>query len=60
MNTDNLEPAKKKKVLRNLEMMSIEALGAYIEELEEEIARALTEIEVKQTARQNAERAFKK
>ena len=33
MDTDELEPIKKKQVLKDLDAFSIEALGEYIEEL---------------------------
>ena len=59
MDTDDLEPIVKKAEIRNLEIMSIEALGEYIVELECEIRRAETEIELKKKARQGAEDVFK-
>ncbi len=37
MDTDDLEPPRKKTEQKDLEVMSIEALGEYIEKLEEEI-----------------------
>ena len=45
---------------RNLEVLSIEALGEYIAELEAEIARVQAEIEAKKAHRSGAEAAFRK
>ncbi|MBC8269958.1 MAG: DUF1192 domain-containing protein [Rhodospirillaceae bacterium] len=59
MDTDDLEPEKKKAEQKNLEVMSIEALGGYIAELEAEIARARTAISLKNEARSGAESVFK-
>lgn len=59
MDLDELEPAKKTEI-KNLDVMSIEALGDYIAELEAEIARAQTAISGKQAARAGAESVFKK
>jgi len=39
MDTDDLEPEKKKPAPKNLEVMSIEALEDYIADLESEISR---------------------
>ncbi|MEP1029501.1 MAG: DUF1192 family protein, partial [Alphaproteobacteria bacterium] len=39
MDVDDLEPQKKKPELKNLEVMSIEALNDYIGDLETEITR---------------------
>ena len=60
MDIDDLEPIKTKATLKNLEVMSIEALGEYVEELKAEIARAEAEIAAKQKARAGAESFFKK
>ena len=60
VDTDDLEPQKKKPEHKNLEVMSIEALGEYIEELEAEIARAREAIKGKQSARLDADSVFKK
>ncbi len=57
---EELEPTKKKPQARNLEIMSIEALGEYIEELKSEIERVQAEIKRKQSARAGAEAFFKK
>ena len=60
MDTDELEPIKKKQVLKDLDAFSIEALGEYIEELETEIARTRGKIAFKEKAREGAESFFKK
>ncbi len=59
MDMDDLEPVKKKPVLKKLEEMSLEALGDYIAELEAEIARVREAIALKEEARQGAESVFK-
>jgi len=59
MDTDDLEPVVKKTEVKNLEVMSIEALGEYIDELQSEIRRVEAEIEMKKQARQGAEEVFK-
>lgn len=56
---DDLEPQKKPAPLKNLEVLSIEALREYIEELKAEIARVETEMTKKQEARSAAESVFK-
>ncbi len=60
MDADDLEPEKKKRSPKNLEIMSIEALGEHIGELEAEIARAREAITAKQSAHTQADRFFKK
>lgn len=60
MDTDDLEPVAKKPDLKNLEVMSIEALGEYIAELEGEIERVRAEIALKEKARDGAESVFRK
>jgi len=60
MDTDDLEPIVKKPEIKNLEVMSIEALGEYIDELQAEIKRVEEEIELKKKARAGAEDVFKK
>lgn len=60
MDADDLEPEKKIEPPKNLEIMSIEALGEYIADLEAEIARARAQIGRKETARLGAESVFKK
>ncbi len=59
MDSEELEPAKKPEI-KNLDVMSVEALGDYIAELEAEIARAQQAIAGKQAARTGAESVFKK
>ncbi|HJO86349.1 MAG TPA: DUF1192 domain-containing protein [Rhodospirillales bacterium] len=60
MDTDDLEPIVKKPEIKDLEVMSIEALGEYIDELQTEIKRVEVEIELKKKARAGAEDVFKK
>jgi uncharacterized small protein (DUF1192 family) len=60
MDTDDLEPEKKKPKLKDLEEMSIEALQEYIAEMEAEIARVREAIAGKEDARTGAEVFFEK
>ncbi len=60
MDTDDLDPKKKKPEPKNLEIMSIEALGEYIGELEAEIARVREAITAKQSAQSQADQFFRK
>ncbi|MGE5478418.1 MAG: DUF1192 family protein [Bacteroidales bacterium] len=60
MDWDDIEPRKKAPTLKNLEIMGVAELNAYIEELEGEIARARAAIAGKQSARAGAESFFKK
>lgn len=60
MDTEDLEPLKRKATQRNLEIMSLDALRAYISDLEVEISRARSEIAAKEIARQGAEEVFRK
>ncbi len=60
MDTDDLEPIKKKPILKDLEIMSIEALKDYIADLTAEIRRAEGMIGAKEKARLGAESFFKK
>ncbi len=60
MDTDDLEPIVKKPEIKDLEVMSIEALGDYIDELQAEIKRVEVEIKLKKKARAGAEDVFKK
>tara|TARA_R100000789_G_scaffold82281_1_gene77675 strand:- start:438 stop:710 length:273 start_codon:yes stop_codon:yes gene_type:complete len=55
------EPIKKKPILQqpDLDVLSIEALNDYIEELRSEIGRAEEKIAAKQSARSGAEAFFK-
>jgi uncharacterized small protein (DUF1192 family) len=59
MDIDDLEPQKKKPMLKNLEVMSIAALEEYIGELEAEIARVREAIAGKEKARSGADKFFK-
>jgi uncharacterized small protein (DUF1192 family) len=59
MDTDDLESPKKKAERKDLEVMSIEALGEYIAELEAEIERVRAAIRLKDAAKTGAESAFK-
>lgn len=59
MDTDELEPLKAPTKKKDLDVMSIEALGDYIEDLEAEIARAKDAISHKQGARASADSFFK-
>ncbi|MGE5516735.1 MAG: DUF1192 family protein [Bacteroidota bacterium] len=60
MDWEDLDPKKKAPPARNLEIMGVAELNAYIEELEGEIARARAAIAAKQSARAGAESFFKK
>ena len=60
MDTEDLEPVKRKSTPMNLEVMSLDALRAYITDLEAEISRARSEIAAKEIARQGAEEVFRK
>jgi uncharacterized small protein (DUF1192 family) len=59
MDTDDLEPQQQKPAPKNLEEMSIEALGEYIGGLEAEIARVREAIKGKQGAQSDADQFFK-
>ena len=59
MDTDDLEPITPKAGPKDLDEMSIEALGEYIGQLKAEIARAEAAIETKQAARAGADAFFK-
>lgn len=60
MDEEDLQPKSRKPDLKNLEILSIEALEDYIGELEREIERARAAIAKKQSARSAAESAFRK
>lgn len=57
---DDNEPRHKPKTLKDLDVMSIEALADYIGDLEAEIARARAKIADKEKARLGAQSFFKK
>ena len=59
MDIGELEPVKKKPEKKDLEVLSIEALGEYIDDLKAEIKRAEDTIEQKKQARAGAESFFK-
>ena len=59
MDTDDLEPQREKSKPMDLNVLSIDALGNYIEELEAEIARAREAIDTKRAAHDGAESVFK-
>ena len=58
MDTDDLEPAKKKDEIKDLDVMSIEALDDYIAKLESEIERVRGAISLKGAAKRSAESVF--
>jgi uncharacterized small protein (DUF1192 family) len=60
MDIDDLEPRKQPTAAKNLEVLSIEALHAYIAELEGEIARVREMIAKKTSARAGAEGFFRR
>ncbi len=60
MDIEEEEKPKKKQKVKNLDEMSIEALGEYVAELEAEIARTREKIGEKEGARNSAESVFKK
>ncbi|MDP6602569.1 MAG: DUF1192 family protein [Rhodospirillales bacterium] len=60
MDPDDLEPQTAKPQPKNLDVMSIEALGEYVDELEAEIARARAVIAAKREARSGADAVFKR
>jgi uncharacterized small protein (DUF1192 family) len=59
MDTDDLEPPERPKERPDLEVLSIEALGERIEELEAEIALIREMIGKKENARSSADSFFK-
>jgi uncharacterized small protein (DUF1192 family) len=59
MDTDDLDPVKKKPQKKDLTRMSVGDLKDYIEELKAEIARAEAEIARKTKAKSGAENFFK-
>lgn len=60
MDTDDLEPRKAKPKPKNLEPLSVEELGIYIEELKDEIARVEEDMARKRKHLSAAENLFKK
>ena len=59
MEEQDLEPRNRKPKPRDLDVMSIEALGEYIEEMEAEIARVRVAISAKENWRDTADTFFK-
>ena len=59
MDTDDLEPIRKKPVLKDLSRMSIDDLREYIGQLQAEIVRAEAAIATKDKARTGAASFFK-
>jgi len=59
MDDDDLAPLKLQEKPVNLDEMSIEAIGEYIEKLQSEISRAQSAIKLKKEARNGANSLFK-
>jgi uncharacterized small protein (DUF1192 family) len=59
MDTDDLEPIKKKPAVKDLSRMSVGDLKEYIAELQAEIKRTETEMAKKEKARKGADNFFK-
>lgn len=60
LDTDDLEPAKKKAPVKDLASLSVAELQNYIATLEAEIERARATIEAKQAHRNAADSLFKR
>ncbi|MBC27828.1 MAG: DUF1192 domain-containing protein [Rhodospirillaceae bacterium] len=60
MDTDDIEPLAKPQELKDLEVMSIEDLNAYINKLKTEIERAEAQIASKKSHRTTADTFFGK
>lgn len=60
MDVDELEPGKRPPQRKNLEIMGVEELEAYIGQLQAEIARAQAAIDKKRGHRGSAEALFKR
>jgi len=58
MDTDELERPNKRNKIKDLDVMSIEALGDYISDLEREIERVKMTISLKNSAKSSAESFF--
>jgi len=58
MDTDDLEPTVEKEKIKDLDIMSIEALSDYVRELEREIRRVQKAISAKKEAKSSAENFF--
>jgi len=59
MEEENLQPQRRKPDVKNLEVLSVEALEEYILELQAEIERVRMEIARKQSAKTAAESFFR-
>lgn len=59
MDTDDLEPKRPVNKAKDLEELSIEALGEYVAQLKAEIERVKAAIALKQAAKSGAEGFFK-
>lgn len=60
MDDEDLQPRSRKPDVKNLAILSVEALEEYIGELEAEIERVRVEIAKKQSAKSAAESVFRK
>lgn len=60
MDEDDLQPQQRKPDVKNLEVLSVEALEEYILELQAEIERVRSEIVRKRSAKSAAETFFRK
>jgi len=60
MEEEDLKPQTRKPDVKNLEVLSVEALEEYIGDLEAEIERVRVEISKKQSAKSTAESVFRK
>lgn len=60
MDEEDLLPRQKKRVKKDLTLLGVAELETYIGELEEEIARARTEIAAKRKQRSGADALFKR
>ena len=58
MDTDDLEPPYKREKIKDLDVMSIEALVDYISDLKREIERVRMAISIKNSAKSSAENFF--
>ena len=58
MDTDDLEQPEKRDKIKDLDVMSIKAIGDYISDLEREIERAKMAISIKNSAKSSAESIF--
>lgn len=59
MDADDLDPQKTKPKLKDLDELSVDAIGEYIDALKAEIERAEGAIKAKKSARSGADAFFK-